>query len=73
MRLRSLSALLVPCLFAVATAVSAEPGAVHFVDPQIQQARGVDATLDYASLYRFGPWDDRNYQLTAEDLELLAP
>ena len=73
MRLRMFSASLVLCLVALATPVSAEPGAVRFVEPKIQQARGVDATLDYASLHRFGPWDDRNYQLTTEDLELLAP
>ncbi len=38
----------------------------------IVQSRGVDARVDYASLNRFGPWDDRNYALTQEDLELLA-
>lgn len=40
---------------------------------RIDQSRGVDSRVDYASLTRFGPWDDRNYQLTLEDLELLAP
>ncbi len=39
----------------------------------IQQIRGVDSRVDYASLTAIGPWDDRNYQLTQEDLELLAP
>jgi hypothetical protein len=39
----------------------------------IVQSRGVDSRVDYASLTRFGPWDDRNYDLTAEDLTLLAP
>lgn len=39
----------------------------------IKQLRGVDSRVDYASLRRFGPWDDRNYQLTQEDLALLAP
>ncbi|MEM7352881.1 MAG: sialidase family protein [Acidobacteriota bacterium] len=38
----------------------------------VAQNRGTDARVDYASLKQFGPWDDRNYQLTAEDLELLA-
>ncbi len=38
----------------------------------VDQSRGVDARVDYPSLKRFGPWDDRNYQLTAEDLGLLA-
>ncbi|MCH8204404.1 MAG: exo-alpha-sialidase [Candidatus Hydrogenedentes bacterium] len=39
----------------------------------IQQSRGLDPRVDYPSLARFGPWDDRNYNLSAEDLELLAP
>ncbi|MEM7354568.1 MAG: sialidase family protein [Acidobacteriota bacterium] len=38
----------------------------------VVQSRGVDARVDYASLSRIGPWDDRNYQLTKEDLALLA-
>lgn len=38
------------------------------IDPK----RGVDRRVDYESLIQFGPWDDRNYQLTAADLELLA-
>ncbi|HNR31968.1 MAG TPA: hypothetical protein PKI11_13845, partial [Candidatus Hydrogenedentes bacterium] len=39
----------------------------------IDQARGIDPRVDYAALTRFGPWDDRNYTVTAEDLKLLAP
>ncbi len=39
---------------------------------QIHQFRGVDARVDYTKLLEIGPWDDRNYQLTQEDLELLA-
>lgn len=38
----------------------------------IVQSRGVDSRVDYASLTRIGPWDDRNYALTQEDLSLLA-
>ena len=39
----------------------------------IRQARGIDsANLRYDTLTRFGPWDDRNYQLRAADLEVLA-
>ncbi|MEM8996893.1 MAG: sialidase family protein [Acidobacteriota bacterium] len=38
----------------------------------IVQARGADSAVDYASLQRFGPWDDRNYELTQEDLALLS-
>ncbi|MEM8996105.1 MAG: DNRLRE domain-containing protein [Acidobacteriota bacterium] len=39
----------------------------------VKQLRGVDSRVDYASLSTFGPWDDRNYTLTQEDLDLLAP
>ena len=38
----------------------------------IDLSRGVDSTVDYEALAEIGPWDDRNYQLTAEDLEILA-
>lgn len=40
---------------------------------QVFQERGVDPTVRYESLKKFGPWDDRNYRLTAEDLKVLAP
>jgi hypothetical protein len=40
---------------------------------EVTQSKGVDSTIVYGSLKKFGPWDDRNYQLTAEDLKLLAP
>ncbi|MEE8523861.1 MAG: hypothetical protein V3T72_08005 [Thermoanaerobaculia bacterium] len=39
----------------------------------ILQGRGVDSRVDYSELTRYGPWDDRNYALTQEDLALLAP
>lgn len=39
------------------------------IDPK----RGVDRRVDYEALLQYGPWDDRNYQLTAADLKLLAP
>ena len=41
--------------------------------PKIIQSRGVDQSVDYASLVKYGPWDDRNYDLTAEDLAYLSP
>ncbi len=48
-----------------------------FVDQErtvkIDPARGVDKLVDYESLIHFGPWDDRNYELTAGDLALLSP
>ncbi|MGE3104437.1 MAG: hypothetical protein AB7K14_04210, partial [Lysobacterales bacterium] len=34
-------------------------------------ARGVDASVDYVALLAYGPWDDRNYQLTAADIAVL--
>lgn len=40
---------------------------------EIHQGRGVDPRVDYAALTKIGPWDDRNYQLTAEDVKLLGP
>lgn len=51
-------------LFFFSTVVSAQP-----VDP----AKGSDPEVDYASLKQVGPWDDRNYALDADDLELLSP
>jgi hypothetical protein len=40
---------------------------------RVEQSRGADQRVDYAGLQQFGPWDDRNYVLTREDLRLLAP
>lgn len=37
----------------------------------IEQTRGSDPRVDYPSLTRFGPWDDRNYELTLEDIAIL--
>lgn len=37
----------------------------------IVQAQGADQSVDYASLRRFGPWDDRNYALTQADIAVL--
>ncbi len=39
----------------------------------IDQALGIDPAVNYQQLAQYGPWDDRNYQLQAEDLLLLAP
>ena len=38
----------------------------------VHQIRGADSQVDYASLTEIGPWDDRNYQLSRSDLDLLA-
>tara|TARA_Y100001970_G_C13681530_1_gene577980 strand:+ start:212 stop:598 length:387 start_codon:yes stop_codon:yes gene_type:complete len=40
--------------------------------PQIDQALGVDERVDYVSLVKFGPWDDRNYMLTLDDIAFLS-
>ncbi|MFN7967384.1 MAG: hypothetical protein U0V87_17045 [Acidobacteriota bacterium] len=54
-----------------ATAASAQT----FIDIDhsvaIDAKRGVDRRVDYEALIQFGPWDDRNYQLTADDLKYL--
>ena len=39
----------------------------------IRQSKGVDQRVKYESLTRLGPWDDRNYKVTKDDLDLLAP
>jgi hypothetical protein len=67
------------CGFVIASIllVAAPVSAQTFVDADntvaIDPERGADEKVDYASLIRFGPWDDRNYELTADDLGLLAP
>ncbi|MEO0974578.1 MAG: sialidase family protein, partial [Pseudomonadota bacterium] len=38
----------------------------------IDASRGVDPTVDYEGLKRFGPWSEQNLKLTAADLSLLA-
>jgi hypothetical protein len=51
-----------------ATNALAEPvDVVVRIDP----SRGVDPSVDYARLLEHGPWDDRNYTLTAADLAWL--
>ncbi len=38
---------------------------------EIIQSKGVDQSVDYKALEKLGPWDDRNYQLTKADLDVL--
>ncbi|MDX2429238.1 MAG: proprotein convertase P-domain-containing protein [Xanthomonadales bacterium] len=38
----------------------------------IVQTKGLDQNLDYRGLTRFGPWDDRNYKVTRQDVDLLS-
>lgn len=39
---------------------------------KVIQSRGVDTNVDYASLVKIGPWDDRNYALTQADIAVLS-
>jgi len=39
---------------------------------EINNNYGVDDRLDYQTLTAFGPWDDRNYDLTLDDLTYLS-
>ena len=50
----------------VSTAMGALP------DPVIDQSLGVDQRVNYQDLAKYAPWDDRNYQVTKEDLKWLA-
>ncbi len=38
----------------------------------IENSLGVDPRIDYKELTELGPWDDRNYELTLEDLSWLS-
>jgi len=40
---------------------------------EIEQSKGADPRVDYKELVKYGPWDDRNYQITQEDLAVLSP
>ncbi len=57
-------------LLSLVPAVLFGSGILHAqaVDP----ARGADPRVDYEALKTIGPWDDRNYALTVDDLELLS-
>ena len=59
------------CLQAFAADADKDATVEQIDNATIVQSKGVDQSVDYASLRRFGPWDDRNYQLTAADIRLL--
>ncbi|HZM70655.1 MAG TPA: hypothetical protein VFB95_09845 [Candidatus Cryosericum sp.] len=68
-RLAFSMALVIGSFVAPHAAFGAQANAVQVtIDPK----RGFPG-VDYAALMEIGPWDDRNYQLTADDLALLAP
>ncbi len=46
-------------------------GAISWAQ-NIDQALGVDQRVTYSDLTKFGPWDDRNYQVALEDLQVLS-
>jgi len=50
----------------VSTALGALP------DPVIDQSQGVDQSVNYLDMAKYAPWDDRNYQVTKEDIKWLA-
>ncbi|ANM31091.1 hypothetical protein ABI59_18195 [Acidobacteria bacterium Mor1] len=62
--------ILLVCLLATSAA------AQTFIDVEgrvaVDPRRGADDRVDYESLTQYGPWDDRNYMVTLEDLDLLA-
>ena len=49
------------------------PAAASQVAVRVDPSRGFDPGVDYAKLLDYGPWDDRNYDLTVDDLKVLAP
>ncbi|HMM65938.1 MAG TPA: sialidase family protein [Dokdonella sp.] len=52
--------------------LAALPAMSAFAANRVVQSLGVDRNVDYASLAAVGPWDDRNYQLTAAGVALLS-
>jgi PKD repeat protein len=65
------AALAVPAAHAKGPNENADEHAV--VQFQIVQSRGVDQSVNYGQLKKYGPWDDRNYRLTRKDLDYLSP
>lgn len=61
---------LILLVFIIQPLIGATQQAPH--NPQIDQKLGVDQSVDYSSLVKFGPWDDRNYKLTTDDLSYLS-
>jgi hypothetical protein len=60
--------LIVFCGSVWAAPVFVDAGGTIAIDP----THGADLRVDYTSFVHFGPWDDRNYELTAEDLHFLS-
>ena len=66
-------ALLASLLFLTVLPAAAQTFVDRAHSVAVDRARGVDARVDYAALIDLGPWDDRNYELTLEDLAVLPP
>ncbi|MBL8299458.1 MAG: PKD domain-containing protein [Rhodanobacteraceae bacterium] len=71
-RLPLLVAAALACGLTTASYAEEESVAGRAVEFTIDATKGVDKRVDYAALQALGPWDDRNYALTAEDLALLS-
>ena len=59
-------------IFAVLIALAAAAFTPAGQAQKIDNGKGADPQVDYTSLTKYGPWDDRNYQLTRADLAWLA-
>ncbi|MFK8029285.1 MAG: thrombospondin type 3 repeat-containing protein [Gammaproteobacteria bacterium] len=72
--LRTLVSGLVAVLFGLAPMASASAAEIYGMPAaRVEQSRGVDQAVNYAGLTKMGLWDERNYQLTADDLKYLSP
>ncbi len=71
MLMRHAATALVGLLLLCATTLAPFSTAYAADEPVINQALGADPSVEYADLVKFGPWDDRNYQLTAADVAVL--
>ncbi|UXI67932.1 PKD domain-containing protein [Tahibacter amnicola] len=65
-------ALLAAAIFGCMITTSAQADKESVVEVTVDATRGVDKRVDYAALQTYGPWDDRNYTLTLEDLTHLS-
>ncbi|HKV06642.1 MAG TPA: Ig-like domain-containing protein [Thermoanaerobaculia bacterium] len=59
-------------LLVLAVILTAVLSAAAVAQP-VDRGQGVDPRVDYPSFTEIGPWDDRNYRVTKEDLDQLAP
>lgn len=60
--------------FCLPTTISCASAASETIRAEsVVQSLGADPGVDYSTLLEIGPWDDRNYCLTASDLAYLSP